>query len=257
MSGPLYVVGSRAQGFLLPPNMRDWLAPGHLVWVVCEAVERLDFAGFDAASRDDGQSRPACAPRLMATVLLYADTVGERSSRQIERRCQEDIAFRVAAAGLQPDHVTLARSRRRHADALVGLFTCVLALCAEAGLVRLGTVAIDGTRIRANVNKDRVVTPAPVSEEARRLAEQPASSASSVAPQQILERRAATAKARGRRVPRRAAARRIEPTRTAASCAPGRASCRATTPRFPSARRTSSSPAPSRRTSRTTACLSQ
>lgn len=169
MSEQRFVSGSREQVLLLPPDMREWLSPDHFVWVVCEAVERLDFSAFEAAYRDDGQGRPAYDPRLIASLLLYAYAVGERSSRAIERRCREDVGFRVAACGLQPDHVTIARFRRRHAEALVGLFAGVLALCAEAGLVRVGLVAIDGTRIRANANRDRLCDEEQLAEEARRL----------------------------------------------------------------------------------------
>jgi transposase len=173
-----FVTGSREQAFLLPPDMRDWLPAGHLVWAVCEAVERLDLSSFEAAYRDDGQGRPAYEPRLMATLLLYAYAVGERSSRAIERRCGEDVAFRVAACGLRPDHVTIARFRRRHAEALIGLFAGVLALCGEAGIVRVGLVAIDGTRIRANANRDRVADEDELAAQARRwLAEAEAADA--------------------------------------------------------------------------------
>ena len=135
--------------------MREWLSEDHLVWLVVEAIGRCDTRPFEAAYRDDGQGRPAYDPAVVATLLVYAYAVGERSSRAIERRCREDVAFRVAAAGLMPDHVTVARFRRRHADALIGLFTGVLRLCAEAGLVRVGLVAIDGTRLSADASKDR------------------------------------------------------------------------------------------------------
>ncbi len=169
MSEQRFLTGSREQALLLPPDMREWLPADHLVWAVCEAVERLDFSRFEVEYRDDGQGRPAYDPRLMATLLLYGYAVGERSSRALERRCREDVAFRVAACGLQPDHVTIARFRRRHGEALIGLFTGVLALCAEAGLVRVGLVAIDGTGIRANASRDRVVDESELAEEARRL----------------------------------------------------------------------------------------
>ena len=169
MSGQRFLSGSREQVLLLPPDVREWLPPDHLVWAVCEAVERLDFSRFEAEYREDGQGRPAYDPRLMATLLLYAYAVGERSSRAIERRCREDVAFRVAACGLLPDHVTIARFRRRHAEALIGLFGGVLALCAQAGLVRVGLVAIDGTGIRANANPDRLIDPGELADEARRL----------------------------------------------------------------------------------------
>jgi transposase len=99
MSEQRFLTGSREQAFLLPPDMREWLPPDHLVWAVCEAVDRLDFSRFEAEYRDDGHGRPAYDPRLMATLLLYAYAVGERSSRAIERRCREDVAFRVAACG--------------------------------------------------------------------------------------------------------------------------------------------------------------
>jgi transposase len=150
-----FISGSREQAFLLPPDMREWLADDHLVWLVVEAIARCDTRAFEAAYRDDGQGRPAYDPAVLATLLVYAYAVGERSSRAIERRCREDVAFRVAAAGLVPDHVTVARFRRRHADALIGLFTGVLRLCAAAGLVRVGLVAIDGTRLSADASKDR------------------------------------------------------------------------------------------------------
>ncbi|MDP9257793.1 MAG: transposase, partial [Actinomycetota bacterium] len=141
---------------MLPPDMREWLAEDHLVWLVVAAIARCDTRPFAAAYRDDGQGRPAYDPAVLATLLVYAYAVGERSSRAIERRCREDVAFRVAAAGLAPDHVTIARFRRRHAEALIGLFSGVLRLCAAAGLVRVGLVAIDGTKLRADANKDRL-----------------------------------------------------------------------------------------------------
>src|SRR4249920_3116328 len=116
MSDHRFISGDRAQGYLLPPDMREWLAADHLVWLVVEAIERCDTAALEGAYRADGQGRPAYDPGQLATLLVYAYAVGERSSRAIERRCAEDIAFRVAAAGLQPDHVTIARFRRRHAE---------------------------------------------------------------------------------------------------------------------------------------------
>lgn len=168
MSRRRFISASRDQAFLLPPDMRDWLSDDHLVWVVVEALERCDLTGLDSAYRADGNGRPAYDPAVMAALLLYAYASGERSSRVIERRSREDIAFRVIAAGLLPDHVTIARFRRRHADALIGLFSQVLGLCERAGLVRLGTIAIDGTKVCANASKERF---APVAEAANLLAE--------------------------------------------------------------------------------------
>jgi transposase len=155
MSVQRFVSGSREQAFLLPPDMREWLPDDHLVWVVLEAVERLDLSELVGSYRDDGNGRPAYDPALMVALLLYGYATGERSSRMIERRCREDVAMRVVCAGVFPDHATIARFRRRHAEALIGLFGQVLALCRLAGLGRFGTIAIDGTKVRANASNER------------------------------------------------------------------------------------------------------
>lgn len=139
----------------MPPDIREWLPEDHLAWVVVEAVERLDLSMLRAVYRTDANGRPAYDPALMVALLLYGYATGDRSSRVIERRCREDVAMRVICAGVSPDHATVARFRRRHADALIGLFGQVLALCQLAGLGRLGTIAIDGTKIRANASKQR------------------------------------------------------------------------------------------------------
>jgi transposase len=153
VSGP-----SREQAFLLPPDVREWLPEDHLAWVVIDAVGQLDLSGLCGAYRGDGNGRPAYDPALLVALLLYSYATGERSSRVIERRCHEDVAVRVICAGLFPDHATIARFRRRHAEALIGLFGQVLALCELAGLGRFGTIAIDGTKIRANASKYRYAT---------------------------------------------------------------------------------------------------
>ena len=140
----------RDQAFLLPPDVRDWLPANHLVWFVLDVVDQLDLGPFLAAYRADGHGRAAYAPRMLLAVLLYAYCTGVRSSRQIERRCHEDIAFRVLSGNTTPDHVTFARFRVRHEQALAGLLVQSLKLCAAAGMVRLGLVALDGTKIEAN-----------------------------------------------------------------------------------------------------------
>jgi transposase len=150
----------RDQEFLLPPNMTDWLRADHVVWFLIEVVEQLDLTAFyaRAARRRDGQpsrsaaGRAAFDPRMLLTLLLYGYACGERSSRQIERLCHTDVAFRLICAGDIPDHSVIARFRRHHADAFAALFTQVLLLCREAGLVKLCTVAIDGTKIAANAS---------------------------------------------------------------------------------------------------------
>ena len=142
----------RDQVLLLPPDLRDWLPAGHLAHFVLETVEGLDLAAFYGAYRADGNGRPAHDPAMMVALLLYAYAVGERSSRRIERRCVEDVAFRVIAANRAPDHATVARFRVRHGERLAGLFGDVLVLCAKAGLVSVGTVALDGTKLAANAS---------------------------------------------------------------------------------------------------------
>jgi transposase len=146
----IFVACDREQVFLMPPSVRDWLPADHLAWFVVDVVERLDLEEIYVVYRASGPGRPAHDPRMMVALLLYAYSVGERSSRRIERRCVEDVAFRVIAANRAPDHTTIARFRVRHARALADLFVQVLALCERAGMVKVGTVAIDGTKMAAN-----------------------------------------------------------------------------------------------------------
>jgi transposase len=150
--GPNFLECDRDQVLLLPPSLREWLPEGHLAWFVIDAVDRLDLTAFYGGYRLDGQGRPAHEPAMMVALLLYSYAVGERSSRRIERRCIEDVATRVVCANRAPDHTTIARFRQRHEDALAELFGEVLWLCAEAGLVRVGAIAVDGTKIHANAS---------------------------------------------------------------------------------------------------------
>jgi len=145
-----FLRAERDQPFLLPPDLRDWLPQGHLAWFILDVVDQVDLAPFYRAHRDDGHGHPAYDPKLLLGVLLYAYCVGVRSSRQIERRCHEDIAFRVLAANQAPDHVTTARFRVRHEQALAGFLVESLKLCAAAGMVSVGVVALDGTKLAGN-----------------------------------------------------------------------------------------------------------
>jgi transposase len=147
-----FIAVDREQVFLLPPSLREWLPGDHLAWFVLEAVTELDLAAFYAAYRADGHGRPAHDPAMMVALVLYAYAVGERSTRKIERRCVEDVAFRVIAGNLVPDHATIARFLVRHQQRLAALFSQVLALCAKAGLVRAGTIALDSTKVYANAS---------------------------------------------------------------------------------------------------------
>ena len=150
--GQNFLVCDREQAYLMPPSLRDWLAADRLAWCVIDAVAEMDLSAIYGDYRADGHGRAAFDPSMMVALVLYAYAVGERSSRAIERRCQLDVAFRVIAANQTPDHATIARFRVRHQDALAGLFSQVLGLCARAGLVSLGVIALDGTKVAANAS---------------------------------------------------------------------------------------------------------
>jgi transposase len=148
-----FMACDREQELLLPPSLREWLPEDHLAWFVLEAVEAIDLKPFLVGYRLDGWGRAAHDPAMMVALLLYAYAIGERSSRRIERRCHDDVAVRVVTANQAPDHTTIARFRQRHEAALGELFGEVLALCAEAGLVKVGVIAIDGTKVHANASQ--------------------------------------------------------------------------------------------------------
>jgi transposase len=142
----------RDQVFLMPPSLRDWLAEDHLVWTVLESVEEMDLTAFYGAYRADGHGRPAYDPSMMVALLLFAYSQGNRSSRRIERECREDVAYRVIAANRVPDHSTIAEFRCRHERAIADLFGEVLGLCRAAGMVNVGVIAVDGTKVHANAS---------------------------------------------------------------------------------------------------------
>lgn len=142
----------REQLYLMPPSIADWLPQEHLAWFVLDVIGELDLGAFYSSHREDGRGGASYHPGLMLAVLVYAYCTGERSSRRIERRCTEDVPFRVLAANQAPDHATIARFRRRHEEAIAELFTQVLGLCVTAGIVDSSLVAIDGTKIAANAS---------------------------------------------------------------------------------------------------------
>jgi transposase len=152
--GQNFISCDRGQEMLLPPSLTDWLPEDHLVWTVLVAVEQMDLDGFYGVYRANGQGRAAYDPAMVA-LLLYSYSVGIRSSRQIERACRGDVAFKVITAMAVPDHSRIAEFRRRHEAAIGELFVSVLGLCGEAGLVRVGEISVDGTRMRANASRDR------------------------------------------------------------------------------------------------------
>src|SRR5215208_1922196 len=146
------------QHLLLPPDLREWLPEDHLAYFIQELVEELDLSEIYASYDGSKGGRPAFSPRMMVSLLLYGYCVGVASSRRIEKATYESVPFRVLAAGQHPDHDTIAEFRRRHLKALSGLFVQILRLCQKAGLVRLGHVALDGTKVRANASKHKAMS---------------------------------------------------------------------------------------------------
>jgi len=147
-----YTVCNRDQLYLLPPSMKDWLAEDHFVWFLLDAIEQMDRSAFHAAYRQDGRGQKAHNPAIMLGVLLYGYCQGERSSRQLERLCQESVPYRILAADTEPDHCAFARFRQRHEAALKAIFLEVLRLCAAAGVLKVGVVSLDGTKMKANAS---------------------------------------------------------------------------------------------------------
>jgi len=148
------------QPLLLPPDLRDWLPEGHLALFISDVVDALDLSAIVRAYEQgaDDRGRPAYHPAMMGKVLVYAYCTGRPSSRKIERATYEDVAFRVLAADPHPDHDSIAEFRKRHLSALAGLFVQVLRLCQAAGLVTLGHVALDGTKVKANASKHKAMS---------------------------------------------------------------------------------------------------
>ena len=147
-----FIGGDREQVLLMPPSLQDWLPQDHLAWFVLAAVEEMDLTAFYGAYRGDGVGRPAHDPGVMVALLLYSYSRGQRSSRRIERSCVGDIACRVICVNEAPDHTTIARFRQRHQDAIAGLFSDVLRLCADAGFVGVRLVAVDGSKVHADAS---------------------------------------------------------------------------------------------------------
>src|SRR4051812_28039932 len=152
--GQNFIECRREQGFLLPPDVREWLPADHLSWFVIDAVADMNLDAFYGAYRADGHGRAADEPSLMVALILYAFATKVRSSRAIECHCRQDVAHRVITANLVPDQATIARFIGRHEHALAELFGEVLKLCARAALVRPGVVSIDGTRIAGNASPE-------------------------------------------------------------------------------------------------------
>jgi transposase len=145
----------RGQLLLMPPSLVEWLPEDHLVWTVLGAVDQMKLDRFTEMYRMGGAGRAPYDPRMFVALLLYAYARGNRSSRGIERACWEDVAFKVITGMRTPDHSTIAEFRRRHEQEIAELFDDVLGLCREAGLVSVGVISIDGTKIKADASMDQ------------------------------------------------------------------------------------------------------
>jgi transposase len=147
------------QRLLLPPDIRAWLPEGHLASFISDVVDTMDMSPIlRASAKTDDRGRAGYHPVMMVKLLVYAYCVGKPSSRKIERATYEDVAFRVLSGDQHPDHDSIADFRKRHLARLAGLFVQVLQLCQKAGLVKLGHVAIDGTKIQANASKHKAMS---------------------------------------------------------------------------------------------------
>lgn len=162
----------REQIFLLPPTLKEWLPSGDLAWFLLDAVREMDLEVFLQGYREDGTGSRAYHPEMMVGLLLYAYCQGVRSSRMIERLCERDVAYRVVAANQRPDHSSIARFRKDFEKELEGIFVEVLGLCAEAGLVKVGLVALDGTKIKGNASLAANRTLEGIEKEVKRMMEE-------------------------------------------------------------------------------------
>jgi len=160
------------QEFLLPPSLRDWLPSDHLVLFVMDLVRELDLSAIYGSYDGSKGGKPPYHPTMMTSLLFYAYCVGVFSSRKMEKACYEQIPFRVLTADQHPDHDTIAAFRRRHLKALSSLFVQVLHLCQKAGLVKLGHVSLDGTKVKANASKHKAMSYARMEKSAKELEEE-------------------------------------------------------------------------------------
>src|SRR5947209_12354714 len=146
------------QDLLLPPSLRDWLPENHLAYCVSDVVDQLSLSAIEAVYEEEDRGQPPYHPRMMTKILLYGYCVGVFSSRRIQKRLEEDVAFRVLAAGNQPDFRTIADFRKLHLQALEELFQQMLRLTLERGTMKLGRVALDGSKVKANASKHKAMS---------------------------------------------------------------------------------------------------
>ena len=159
------------QMYLLPVSMREWLPQDHLCYFVRDVVGQLDLSEIYRSYDNSQGGQPPYHPVMMTSLLFYAYCVGVASSRKIEAKTYEDVAFRVLSADNHPDHDTISEFRHRHLKALAGLFVQVLRLCRQAGLVKLGHICLDGTKVRANASRHKAMSYARMEVRERELEE--------------------------------------------------------------------------------------
>ena len=160
------------QLFLMPPSLREWLAEDHVAYFVSDLVDDLDLSEIEAVYEDEERGQPPYHPRMMVKVLIYAYCNGVFASRRIQRRLVEDVAFRVLAAGNTPDFRTLSDFRKLHRAAVAELFEQVLRLALKAGAIKLGRVAIDGSKVKANASKHKAMSYGRMKEKEHELREE-------------------------------------------------------------------------------------
>jgi transposase len=146
------------QDLLLPPSLRDWLPGNHLSYFVSDLIDQLDLSAIEGYYEQEERGYPPYHPRMMTKILVYGYCVGVFSSRKLEKRLQEDVAFRVLAAGNEPDFRTISDFRKIHVAALEGLFQQVLRMALQLGAMKLGRVAIDGSKVKANASKHKAMS---------------------------------------------------------------------------------------------------
>jgi transposase len=160
------------QSLLLPPSLREWLPDDHLCYFVSDVVDQLDLSAIESVYEEEDRGQPPYHPRMMTKILLYGYCVGVFSSRRIQKRLVEDVAFRVLAAGNQPDFRTISDFRKLHLQALESLFQQMLRLTLETGTMKLGRVALDGSKVKANASKHKAMSYERMQETEKRLREE-------------------------------------------------------------------------------------
>ena len=160
------------QDLLLPPSLRDWLPENHLVYFVSDVVDQLDLSAIHAVYEKEKRGQPPYDPRLMTKLLVYGYCTGVFSSRRIQKRLQEDIPFKVLAAGNEPDFRTISDFRKIHLESLKNMFEQVLAMALECGSIKLGEISLDGTKLKANASKHKAMSYGRMKEKQQQLKEE-------------------------------------------------------------------------------------